>query len=80
MNDTERRMWLLGIWTKSVIGIRRTNERRPYRTVDGKRTKSMGLVMLHDRGNFDSLCFNRGGINRRRDLELRRAMGRAVQS
>lgn len=80
MNNTERRMWLLGLWTKNVVGIRRTNERRPYRTVDGKRTKSMGLVMLSDRGGFDHLCFNRGGINRRRDLELRRAMRLAVQS
>lgn len=80
MNGTERHMWERGIWTKSVIGIRRTNERRPYRTVDGKRAQNHGFVWMACRSTLDPLWFNRGGINRRRDLELRRAMGREVQS
>lgn len=80
MNGTERRMWFLGIWTKSVIGIRRTNERRPYHDENGKRVKSMGFVWMSCRGTLDALWFNRAGINRRRDLKLRRAVAKAVSN
>lgn len=80
MNGTERYMWMRGRWTKSLIGIRRTNERRPYHDENGKRVKSMGYVWMSTMPTLDHLFFNYQGVNRRRDLELRRAMLKAVQS
>lgn len=58
MTDTQRRLWFSGVWTKGVIGIQRTNERRPFHDENGKRVKSMGFVWMSCRPTLDRLWFN----------------------
>lgn len=61
------------IWPKAVLGMQRTYERRPFRTVDGVTSKSNRAWML-THPTLDRLWTMSGPAHYRRELAIRRAM------